>query len=441
MSSARGIVIAAPRSGSGKTVVTLGLMRALVQRGLAVTGAKCGPDYIDPAFHEAATGRPSLNLDSWAMPQPLLQSLARSTAEAGSHVLVEAHMGLFDGVPGAPGVTGSSADIAAALGLPVLLVLDVSGQSQSAGAVALGCAMFDKRLTIAGVILNKCGSERHIRLSTQAVEQAGLPVVGAITRTEGLNMMERHLGLVQAREVGSLDMRLDHLAGIISRHIDIDRVFARMQPLQLQAAGEAAAPLAPPGQRIALADDAAFSFIYPHVANGWRAAGAEIMTFSPLKNEPPPAACDVCWLPGGYPELFAAELAARPAFLDGLRAFAATRPVHGECGGYRVLGEALDTADAQVLRMAGLLGHATSFAKRKLHLGYRDITLSADGPLGPAGSRLRGHEFHYASITQPGNDAPFASAIDAYGNDVGNVGGRRGNVSGSFFHAIARAVS
>ena len=439
--SANGLLIAAPRSGSGKTVVTLGLMRALTQRGLAVSGAKCGPDYIDPAFHEAATGRQSLNLDSWAMSPVLLQSLAAATAQSASHVLAEAHMGLFDGVPGAPGTTGSSADIAAILGLPVLLVLDVSGQSQTAGAVALGCATFDKRLTVAGVIINKCGSDRHIRLSKQAIEQTGLPVVGAIPRTEGLNMMERHLGLVQAREVGSLDARLDHLAGIIARHVDIDRVIALAKPLRLAPSQPVDAALPPPGQRIALADDAAFSFIYPHVLNGWRAAGAEIHAFSPLKGEAPPEGADVCWLPGGYPELYAAELAARPRFLDGLRAFAQTRPVHGECGGYMVLGEALETADGETHKMAGLLGHATSFAKRKLHLGYRDITLVADGPLGSHGTHLRGHEFHYASVTAPGDDAPFATAIDAYGNDVGNVGGRRGNVSGSFFHAIARAAS
>lgn len=439
---AAGLLIAAPRSGSGKTVVTLGLMRALTQRGHAVTGAKCGPDYIDPAFHEAATGRQSLNLDSWAMPASLLQTLAASTAQGSTHVVVEAHMGLFDGVPGAPGATGSSADIAALLGLPVLLVLDVSGQSQTAGAVALGCATFDKNVQVAGVILNKCGSERHIRLSSQAIRQIGLPVVGAIPRTEGLNMMERHLGLVQAREVGSLDVRLDHLAGIISKHVDIDAVAALARPLRLGPETELVnVPLRPPGQRIALADDAAFSFVYPHVVNGWRAAGAEIVRFSPLADEAPTETADVCWLPGGYPELYAAELAARPGFLDGLRRFADKAPVHGECGGYMVLGEALETAEGTTHRMAGLLGHATSFAKRKLHLGYRDLVLSRDCPLGKAGDHVRGHEFHYASVTAQGDDASFATATDAYGNDLGPVGGHRGHVSGSFFHAIARFPS
>lgn len=439
---ASGLLIAAPRSGSGKTVVTLGLMRALTQRGHRISGAKCGPDYIDPAFHEAATGRQSLNLDSWAMPAPMLQSLAAMTVEGATHVLVEAHMGLFDGVPGGRGETGSSADIAELLGLPVLLVLDVSGQSQTAAAVALGCATFNKNVSVAGVILNKCGSDRHIRLASEAIRSTGLQVVGAIPRTEGLNMMERHLGLVQAREVGSLDARLDHLAGVVAKYVDLDAVLALTRPIRLAAGAQPVnPPLQPPGQRIALADDAAFSFVYPHVVNGWREAGAEILRFSPLADEAPPAAAGVCWLPGGYPELYAAELSERASFLDGLRRFAASRPVHGECGGYMVLGEAMETADGTTHRMAGLLGHATSFAKRKLHLGYRDLVLMADSPLGPVGAHVRGHEFHYASVTSAGDDQSFATATDAYGNDVGAVGGRRGNVSGSFFHAIARMPS
>ena len=283
----RGLLIAAPKSGSGKTVVTLGLMRALRQRDVAVTGAKCGPDYIDPAFHQAATGHPSFNLDSWAMPPELLRVLVPATAGNSAMLIAEAHMGLFDGVPAEPGQTGSSADIAARLGLPIILVLDVSGQSQSAGAVALGCATFDNRVRVAGVILNKCGSERHIRLASRAVEQAGLPVLGAIPRSEGLNMMERHLGLVQAREVGSLDVRLDQLADVVSKHIDIDAVLAKAMPLLVEPETSAndSIALQPPGQRIALADDAAFSFVYPHVLMGWRAAGAEIISFSPLANE------------------------------------------------------------------------------------------------------------------------------------------------------------
>lgn len=438
----KGLLIAAPKSGSGKTVVTLGLMRALRERGLQVTGAKCGPDYIDPAFHQAATGYPSFNLDSWAMPPELLRALVPATAGNSGMLIAEAHMGLFDGVPGEPGQTGSSADIAAKLGLPVILVLDVSGQSQSAGAVALGCATFDDRVSVAGVILNKCGSERHIRLASLAVAQAGLPVLGAIPRSNGLNMMERHLGLVQAREVGSLDARLDQLANVVSSHVDIDAVVAKASPLLLEteANDSSSVALKPPGQRIALADDAAFSFVYPHVLMGWRSAGAEIVPFSPLAGEPPPAGCDVCWLPGGYPELYAAELAAKKSFLAGLSAFAQTHPVHGECGGYMVLGRMLETPDGESHAMAGLLSHVTSFAKRRLHLGYRHMTLNGGCVLGGAGAQIRGHEFHYASIVEAGSDEPLAQARDAYDNDLGGLGARRGNVTGSFFHAIAQVA-
>jgi cobyrinic acid a,c-diamide synthase len=195
--------------------------------------------------------------------------------------------------------------------------------------------------------------------------------------------------------------------------------------------------LPPPGQRIALAQDAAFSFAYPHVLAGWRQAGAEIVTFSPLADETPPDDCDSCWLPGGYPELHAGRLAAAETFRAGLARFAATWPVHGECGGYMALGESLEDAEGAGHRMIGLLGHATSFATRKLHLGYRHARLLADGALGKQGAHLRGHEFHYAALTATGNDAPLVELADGEGNVLGPAGGRRGHVTGTFFHAIA----
>jgi cobyrinic acid a,c-diamide synthase len=196
--------------------------------------------------------------------------------------------------------------------------------------------------------------------------------------------------------------------------------------------------LPPPGQRIALAQDAAFSFVYPHVLAGWRQAGAELVPFSPLAGEAPPESCDSCWLPGGYPELHAGRLAAAETFRVGLAQFAATRPVHGECGGYMVLGEGLEDAGGATHRMAGLLSHATSFAQRKLHLGYRRVRLLAGGPLGPAGAGLRGHEFHYAAMLSAGEDAPLVELADGEGNALGSAGGRRGHVTGTFFHAVAR---
>jgi cobyrinic acid a,c-diamide synthase len=191
--------------------------------------------------------------------------------------------------------------------------------------------------------------------------------------------------------------------------------------------------------RIALAQDAAFSFVYPHVIAGWRKEGAEIVPFSPLAGEAPPESCDACWLPGGYPELHAGRLAAAERFREGLARFAGTRPVHGECGGHMLLGESLEDADRITHRMAGLLGHATSFAERKLHLGYREARLLAAGPLGKAGDRLRGHEFHYAALIDPGPDAPLLELADGQGAALGKSGARRGNVTGTFFHAIAAA--
>ena len=435
--TARGLVVAAPRSASGKTTVTLGLLAALKRRGIAVRAAKAGPDYIDPAFHAAASGAASVNLDSWAMPPALLDALAADAARTAELVVIEGVMGLFDGVPGPPGRSGTTADLAARFGLPVLLVLDVAGQSQTAAAVVRGLATHDPGVRIAGVVLNRVGSERHRVLVTDAIDALGIPVVGAVPRDAALAMPERHLGLVQANEHADLAARLDRLADMAERHLDLDRIIAGAAPFAV-ADSDRSPALPPPGQRVALAADAAFTFVYPHVLAGWRRAGAEIVTFSPLADEPPPERCDACWLPGGYPELHAAALADARRFRKGLRLFAATRPVHGECGGYMVLGEGLEDAQGVRHAMTGLLGHATSFANRKLHLGYREARLLADSPLGPAGSAVRGHEFHYATLISPGNDERLLALADAQGQPLADAGGRRGNVTGTFFHAVAR---
>jgi cobyrinic acid a,c-diamide synthase len=433
--TARGLIVSAPKSGAGKTTVTLALLAAFARCGLRVQGAKVGPDYIDPAFHQAATGRASFNLDSWAMRPALLDALALEAAAASDALIVEGVMGLFDGV-GPKGASGATADIAARLQLPVLLVLDVSGQSQSAAALARGFASHEANVQIAGVILNQVGSKRHERFVRDAMLALDLPVLGAIHRDTALAFPERHLGLVQAGEHGDLPSRLSQLADMAERCLDLDAILALAAPLSLAASSPVRA-LPPPGMRIALAQDAAFTFVYPHIVAGWRAAGAEIVPFSPLADEAPHQTCDSCWLPGGYPELHAGRLAASRRFMDGLAAFAQTRPVHGECGGYMVLGEGIEDASGVHHRMTGLLGHATSFAKRKLHLGYRSATLLGDSAIGRGGTTLRGHEFHYASLTETGNDAPLAELADGEGNALGIAGGRRGPVSGTFFHVIA----
>jgi cobyrinic acid a,c-diamide synthase len=434
--SVRGLIIAAPHSGAGKTTVTLAVLAALRQRGVAVRAAKAGPDYIDPAFHAAATAAPSVNLDSWAMPHPLLDTMAAQASTGADIFVIEGVMGLFDGANMPSGARGSTADLAAHFHLPVVLVLDVSRQAQSAAAVVHGFANYDPAVRIAGVILNRIASDRHGAMITAAIAKLGIPVFGAVPRSTELALPERHLGLVQAAEHSDLALLIARLAAIAERHLDLDAIAQSAAPLTITAMTNAPA-LPPPGQRVALAHDHAFSFVYPHLLAAWRQSGAEIVPFSPLADEAPPEHADSCWLPGGYPELHAGTLASARRFNEGLRRFAQTRPVHGECGGYMVLGEGLEDATGQRHPMTGLLGHATSFAKRKLHLGYRTAELLGDTVLGRRDVTLRGHEFHYASLTSAGGDEPFAELADAEGRKLGPAGGRRGRVTGTFFHSIA----
>jgi cobyrinic acid a,c-diamide synthase len=435
--TARGLIIAAPNSGAGKTTVTLGLLAALKRKGVAVRAAKAGPDYIDPAFHSAVTETQAFNLDSWAMPPPLLDALVAETARDCQLFLIEGVMGLFDGAPGPRGRTGAAADLAARFGLSVVLVLDVAAQAQSAAAVVQGFSAHDPAVRIAGVILNRVGSERHRTLVTDAITGLGVRVIGALPRNEHVLLPERHLGLVQASEHGNLRARIDGLADMAERYVDLEAFTDCARPIEAVTPGHVCA-LPPPGQRIALASDAAFTFVYPHLLSSWRKAGAEIVVFSPLADESPPETCDVCWLPGGYPELHAGTIASSRKFQMGLARFAQTRPVHGECGGYMVLGEGMEDASGGRHGMAGLLGHSTSFAKRKLHLGYREARLRAASPIGTPGVVVRGHEFHYAALAATGNDEPLVELVDAQGQAIGSAGGRRGWVTGTFFHAIAR---
>jgi cobyrinic acid a,c-diamide synthase len=434
--TARGLIVAATHSGAGKTTVTLATLAALKRRRVAVRAAKAGPDYIDPAFHTAAIGAPSLNLDSWAMSPALLDSMAAHASDGGEIFVIEGVMGLFDGASGAAGRRGATADLAAHFQLPVVLVLDVARQAQSAAAVVRGFAGHDPAVRIAGVILNRVASERHRTIVADAIAGLGIPVLGAMPREAALTLPERHLGLVQASEHADLATLLDRLAAMAERHLDLDTIASSAAPLAIKVAAAASA-VPPPGQRIALAQDRAFSFVYPHLLGAWRNAGAEILVFSPLADEPPSEHADCCWLPGGYPELHADALAAARRFSDGLKRFAATRPVHGECGGYMVLGQSIEDADGDHHPMVGLLGHTTSFAKRKLHLGYRTAHLLADNILGRKGGIVRGHEFHYASLTSTGDDEAFAELRDCEGRALGKAGGRRSRITGTFFHAIA----
>lgn len=434
-----GLIIAAPRSGAGKTTITLGLLRALRRAGVRVQPFKCGPDYIDPAFHEAAAGRRSYNLDTWAMRPGRIGHLVAAACADADLAVAEGVMGLFDGA-GERGQAGrgATADLAALTGWPVVLVLDVSGQTETAAALALGCRRYRDDIEIAGVVLNRVASGRHLALIAPAFDRMAMPVFGAIPRDDGLRMPERHLGLVQASETDGLEARLDALADLVAARVDLAglRQAARPSRATSQDWAQSGGGLRPPGQRIALARDRAFSFMYPHILHYWRAAGAEILPFSPLAGEAPCATADSVWLPGGYPELYAPALAAARRFKAGLRSLADRgRPVHGECGGYMVLGTGLVDAEGQRHEMAGLLDLETSFAERRLHLGYRRARLLAACALGEKGADVFGHEFHYAR-TISSRDEPLVDCADAGGEPIAERGVRRGSVTGTFFHII-----
>ncbi|MGY8668640.1 cobyrinate a,c-diamide synthase [Bradyrhizobium sp. UFLA05-109] len=432
---ATGLVISAPASGVGKTTLTLALARAYRDRGLKVQCFKSGPDYIDPAFHAAATGRASVNIDSWAMDRATIEDLVSRGANADL-VLAEGSMGLFDGVA-ARGVsgTGATADIAEMMGWPVLLVIDPSGQAQTAAAIAAGLRDYRRGVQLAGVVLNRVASLRHEDLVRRALKDAGIAVFGALPRHAEISLPKRHLGLVQAEEQMEIGRLIGEAARFVGEHVDLDAVLGAASAWTSQPITNRLS-VTPPGQRIALARDAAFSFVYPHMLEAWRAAGAEILPFSPLADEGPDASADVCWLPGGYPELHAGRIAANTRFRERLRAFAETRPVHGECGGYMVMGAALTDADGARHEMLSLLGLQTSFAKRRMHLGYRLAELAAPMPGHQPGARLRGHEFHYSTIlAQP--DVPLAIVRDATGAVVAETGSRRGHATGTFFHLIS----
>ena len=441
---AKGLIIAATASGCGKTTVTLGLLRHLAASGRKVASAKAGPDYIDPAFHAAATGGPCLNLDSWAMRRDTLGGAAAGLGDGVEFVVCEGVMGLFDGAFVSKDETdGSTAELARLTGWPVVLVIDARAQAASAAAVLKGFQGFRPGVDIAGVVFNRVGGKKHAEILRQASAHAvpDVPVLGCLPRTDGLALPERHLGLVQAGEHPDLEGFLENARRLIAEHLDVEGLLALARPLGLGGPpGDGATPpLAPLGQRIAVAADDAFAFSYPLVIEGWRRAGAEIVAFSPLAGLAPDADADAVYLPGGYPELHAGTLAAADGFLDGLRSAAARgAAVYGECGGYMVLGKGLVDADGNRHAMAGLLALETSFKEPKLHLGYRRAATLETGPLGGAGAAFRGHEFHYTGIAGEGPGKALFQAADAEGRDLGDVGLMDGTVAGSFIHLIDR---
>jgi cobyrinic acid a,c-diamide synthase len=325
----------------------------------------------------------------------------------------------------------------------VVLVVDARGMAASAAALVAGFARHRPGVALAGVILNRVGAPAHLAVLREAILRATpeVAVLGALPRAAALELPSRHLGLVQAQELARLEETIAAAGALAARHLDLAALAALARPAPV-AAGAASPPLPPPGQRVAVARDAAFAFAYEATLAGWRAAGAEILPFSPLAAESPPAAADTVFLPGGYPELHAGQLAAATAFRDGLAAAAARGAwVYGECGGYMALGAGLIDARGLRHRMAGLLPVETSFAAPRLHLGYRDATLLADAAPGRAGESFRGHEFHYASVVGEGDLPALFAVADARGQSLGSAGRRAGRVAGSFLHLVDQRIA
>ena len=431
----RGVIIAAPGSGSGKTTLTLALLRRLREEGVAVASAKVGPDYIDPAYHAAASGRTCHNLDTWSMSAPAVCALIAELQRDASAVVVEGVMGLFDG---APDGRGSAADLSRRTGWPIVLVVDAAGMAASVAALAHGFASYDPEVEVAGVIFNRTGSARHGELLRRAMRPTGIPVFGCVTRSECLALPDRHLGLVQAREHPDLEDFLAGAATRIGREVDTGALLAAARPARIEPVRDGPG-LPVLGRRIEVACDDAFAFCYPYVLDAWRRAGCELSFFSPLEDESPAEDADAVYLPGGYPELHAAQLAGAERFRAALgRCAGRGAVVYGECGGYMVLGERLVDGDGVSHRMAGLLPVETSFESPRLSLGYREVVLAGDGVFGPRDTRFRGHEFHFASGVIRSPAPALFRAFDAEMTPLGNMGLKVGNVMGSFVHLMDR---
>ena len=431
----RGVIVAAPGSGSGKTTLTLALLRGLREAGIAVASAKVGPDYIDPAYHAAASGRTCHNLDTWSMSDRTLSALIADLQRDASAIMVEGVMGLFDG---APDGRGSAADLSRRTGWPVVLVVDASGMAASVAALVHGFVSYDPGVEVAGVIFNRTGSKRHGELLRRAMQPLGIPVFGCVTRSECLELPDRHLGLVQAREHPDLEGFLARAAEQISREVDTKALLAAARPARFERL-EDGYGLPVLGRRIAVARDDAFAFCYPYVLDAWRRAGCELSFFSPIDDEPPTEDADAVYLPGGYPELHAARLADAGRFKAALRRCAERGAVvYGECGGYMVLGERLVDGEGVSHRMAGLLPVETSFESPRLNLGYREVALVGDGVFGGKGTRFRGHEFHFASVLAQSPATALFQAFNAELEPLGATGLQIDNVMGSFVHLMDR---
>jgi len=428
-----GLVIAGVASGVGKTTIATGLMGALVARGLRVQGFKVGPDYIDPGYHARATGRPSRNLDSWLLPPQTLRALFARAAATADVAVIEGVMGLYDGRLGA-GDAASTAEVARLLGLPVVLVVDASRQGRSAAATVLGFRAFDPALRLVGVILNRVGSAAHQAALTQAIEErAGLPVLGALPREADLHLPERYLGLVPPAEGGVDEGYFVRAADAVGRAVDLPRLLRLAAP-GATAPAESPFPAAPipPRAVLAVARDRAFGFYYVDALDLLAAQGLEVREFSPLADAALPPGTSGVYLGGGFPERFAAELAANRPLLGELRALARRGlPIYAECGGLMYLTRAIVDADGRRHPLLGLVPGEVSLQGARLSLGYRELVAARDSLLFRAGEPARGHEFHY-SRGALARGAPAAYRVA--GRQPPAEGYARGGLLASYVH-------
>ena len=392
------LVIAGVGSGVGKTTVTLGLLEALRRRGVRVQPFKVGPDFIDPGFHALVAGRPSYSLDGWMCSREHVRATVARQAGSADLALVEGVMGCFDGRD-ALSEEGSTAEIAKWLGAPVILVVDARAMARSAGAVVLGFESFDPALDLAGVIFNRVAGDTHWRWLRESVTARCRAVpLGHLPRRDSLALPERHLGLVTAAERGLPGPLLDELAEAMATSIDLERLQALARSDVVPAEPAVAAPGAPIRARIGVARDLAFQFYYPANFDLLRAAGAELVFWSPLRDADLPDV-DALYLGGGYPEVYAGELAANAPMREAVRAFAAAGgPVYAECGGLLYLAEALEDESGRLHPMVGLLPTIGRMVPKRLTLGYAEVEVTRETPLGPAGTTARGHEFHASRI-------------------------------------------
>lgn len=413
------LLTGALNSGSGKTTFTMGLLRALNRRGLRVQPFKCGPDYIDTKFHGVATGRDSVNLDTWLASEDHVREVYSRYGEDADACVVEGVMGLFDGYDR---MKGSSAEIAMLLGIPVLLVVNARSSAYTVAAQLHGVATFRPGLRLAGVVFNQVGSPKHERMLREACEDAGLRCFGCLPREEGLEVPSRHLGLTIAAE-NRMNAWIDRAADLVEHHVDIQ---ALMEACETPFIARAAAPAAPGTLRIAVARDAAFNFIYRENIDRLSELGT-VTFFSPLAGDPLPPA-DLVYLPGGYPELFADELSSRRELMEQLRKYAeAGGRILAECGGMIYLSLIIVCAGGGSFRMCGILPFTATMEGARLHLGYRSV---ADG----AGHSWKGHEFHYSSLENPLALPSSAVQYDAQGQSVPTPLYRYRNVIAGYTH-------